>query len=621
MTGLFTQPAGATFTAPAPAAPAFEHPPTPEQAAILDATTSGGNLVIEAGAGTGKTTTLRMVASACPQQRMLYIAYNRAIADDARASFPGNVHCATAHSLAFAAVGRQFQARLNGPRLPAREVARILAIPAVLDLGKHALTSVKVARLVADTVRAFCHSDDAEILPRHVPAVPGIEGQEAAELRTATAAWARRAWDDITSLNGRLRFEHDHYLKLWAMGGPHLPYHLILLDEAQDANPLIASVVTSQQAQQILVGDQSQAIYGWRGAVDAMETFAGQRLALSQSFRFGDGIAHAANAWLDILDAPLRLSGNPRMNSSLGVLDAPAAILCRTNACAVAAVMEQLAAGRKVALAGGGDDVRRLAEACRDLRNGRPVLHPELMAFASWAEVQEFAEHDSGGSDLKTFVRLVDQHGPDAVIGLVDRLHAEEIADVVVSTAHKAKGREWDTVRISSDFRPEPYDDLGGLIREEAMLAYVATTRAKTVLDPGPLAGVSGLMPEPKADLIGPALTDVRDAPDEPPYIPEPAAAELPSVARGWLDLARQAADNAKHWKAIADHAVQRLQELAGDAQEATIDGNPAFTWRTSKTSTYVDAKALREDHPDIYAKYAKTKKAARPFNLDGEWK
>src|SRR5215216_5677207 len=110
---------------------------------------------------------------------------------------------------------------------------------------------------------------------------------------------------------GRLRFTHDCYLKLWQLSDPHLPADYVLLDEAQDANPVVAAIVDRQaHAQRILVGDRCQAIYGWRGAIDAMSRFhADHRLCLSQSFRFGPAIASEANKWLQLLDAPLHLRG------------------------------------------------------------------------------------------------------------------------------------------------------------------------------------------------------------------------------------------------------------------------------------------------------------------------
>jgi superfamily I DNA/RNA helicase len=56
-------------------------------------------------------------------------------------------------------------------------------------------------------------------------------------------------------------------------------------------------------------------------------------------------------------------------------------------------------------------------------------------------------------------------------------------ADVVLSTAHKAKGREWDAVRISDDFMPTKEREGESVSRSEAMLMYVAVTRAKNALD------------------------------------------------------------------------------------------------------------------------------------------
>ncbi|GAA0645529.1 hypothetical protein GCM10010174_80620 [Kutzneria viridogrisea] len=73
-------------------------------------------------------------------------------------------------------------------------------------------------------------------------------------------------------------------------------------------------------------------------------------------------------------------------------------------------------------------------------------------------------------------------------------------AEVTVSTAHAAKGREWSTVRIAGDF-PEPLDEedttLGGDPRpgeiepSEARLAYVAVTRAQHQLDLGGLSWIN----------------------------------------------------------------------------------------------------------------------------------
>jgi superfamily I DNA/RNA helicase len=161
--------------------------------------------------------------------------------------------------------------------------------------------------------------------------------------------------------------------------------------------------------------------------------------------------------------------------------------------------MRLLADGRRVALTRGGQQLAALAIAARDLKDGRRTNHPELVLFASWGELQDYAAYDPAGRDLQPFVDLVDTHGPDAILAAVEELTDEETADVTVSTAHKAKGREWHAVKIAEDF-PEPkdtdqHDNEGRPIPEpvdttDARLAYVAVTRARSRLDLGGLAWI-----------------------------------------------------------------------------------------------------------------------------------
>lgn len=522
--------------------------PTDEQTAIVDGFFTGSNLIIEAGAGTGKTSTLKMLAGEAGRRRGVYIAYNKAIQVDAQASFPSTVMCKTAHGLAYGAVGRQFSSRLNGPRQRAQDTANLLRInePIQVADGKGYLAPQALARLVMETIGKFCYSADAEIGRYHVPLVNGVdEDAERAELARYLVPIAQRAWnEDITQLAGRLRFTHDMYLKIWCLSRPQIGADYVLLDEAQDSNPAVASLVTDQDAQQILVGDRNQAIYGWRGAADAMQSFDGKRLYLSQSFRFGPAIADEANKWLARLHAPLRLSGYEQYQSRVEACADPRAILCRSNAGAIARVMTAVAAGRRVALVGGGNDIKRMADAALALKSGKPTDHPELFAFSTWLEVQDYVDSGSEGSDLKVFVRLIDQWGPAAVIRVCDELVDEAYAGVVVSTAHKAKGREWPTVQIANDF-PGPKPDEDGpvlLAREDAMLAYVSVTRAQQVLDPEGLSWVDRVIvasphqphPYPHAEtaterfLASPAIPDdewpapVVPAPEQPAADPIP---------------------------------------------------------------------------------------------------
>jgi superfamily I DNA/RNA helicase len=477
---------------------------TQEQSNIVEAAMTGGSMVIEAGAGAGKTSTLDQISRAKPKfEKGIYVAYNRAIAGDAKAKFPGNTTCATAHSFAFRAVGVKYKARLDGPRITARQTAQILDINGGISFGDINFGPVKIAMLAMGTVTKYCYSADPVITARHVPFVPGTE-QFFNELAEFVAPYARKAWEDLIRTDGRLRFQHDVYLKLWALSEPTLPGDFILLDEAQDANPVIEGVVKNQDAQIIMVGDSAQQIYAWRGAQDAMSRFhADHRLTLSQSFRFGQAVADEANKWLELINAPLRLKGFDKINSEVVPLDAPNAILCRTNASVVASALHAQEADKKVAIVGGTTEIRMFAEAAQDLMANRTTNHPDLAAFKTWSDVQEYVS-DEGGSDLKVFVKLIDEYGVQMVMDVANKAVDEKYADIIVSTAHKAKGREWKSVKISNDFR-EPVNEDGtpsDPVKSECMLAYVSVTRAMEQLDRGGLAWVDSYVkhrPEEKS--------------------------------------------------------------------------------------------------------------------------
>ncbi|WEH12206.1 UvrD-helicase domain-containing protein [Streptomyces sp. VNUA24] len=477
--------------------------PTDEQVHAADAFRAGHHLALQAGAGTGKTTTLALLATST-QRRGRYLAFNKSIALDAAARFPRTVQCKTAHATAYAALGHRYTGRLNSPRQPAWKTGQALGITRPVRIGEHEISTRSLSYTVLRTVTRFCYSADRAVGRHHVPALRrlGTPGEHA-QLAEAVLPFARRAWADLHNPDqGVVRFEHDHYLKMWALTEPKINADFLLLDEAQDTNPVLEQVFSAQRghAQLVMVGDSAQAIYGWRGARDVMTGFDATQLALTQSFRFGPVIAEQANRWLELAEAPIRLTGSTAIAAEVSDLARPDAVLCRTNIGAMTEVMRLLTEGRRVALTRGAQALAALALAARDLQDGRPTTHPELVLFTSWGELQEYAEHDPAGCDLQPFVNLVDTHGPDAILAALSQLTDEKTADVTVSTAHSAKGREWPTVRIADDFPPPKdtgeHDTQGRPIPEpvndtDARLAYVAVTRARHHLDLGGLSWIN----------------------------------------------------------------------------------------------------------------------------------
>ncbi|WP_260639633.1 UvrD-helicase domain-containing protein [Streptomyces angustmyceticus] len=473
--------------------------PTDEQTAAADHFYTGEHLALQAGAGTGKTTTLALLAHNT-KRRGRYIAYNRAIALDAATRFPNTVTCKTAHALAFAAIGHRYTRRLNAPRRPAWQTGQELGITKPVRIGERDLSPKTLSHATLRTVTRFCHSADPTITHHHIPHLRGLEEPSLHhQLTQLITPFACKAWADLQHPDdGKVRFDHDHYLKIWSLTNPKIDADFLLLDEAQDTNPVVEQIFNNQRnhAQLVMVGDSAQAIYQWRGAKDVMTGFDGTDLALSKSFRFGPRLAHEANRWLAIADAPIRLQGSTQVPTKIGFVARPDAVLCRTNVGAITEVVQLLAADYRVALVGGGESLRALALAARDLKEGRRTNHSELVLFTSWRDLQDYAGHDPAGRDLQPLVDLVDKHGTDAILAAVNQLTEEDRAQVTVSTVHKAKGREWPTVRIADDFHPPPdsdqQDDSGRPIPRpigdaEARLAYVAVTRTRTRLDIGGL--------------------------------------------------------------------------------------------------------------------------------------
>ncbi len=508
--------------------------PTDEQDLAIEMKRRGVHFALQAGAGTGKTTTLELVARA-GRGRGTFLAFNRSVVDDAARRFPSNVRCSTPHSIAMKALASLFGDRYNAPREPAWRAGERLGIGRTerVKFGDRVMTNKSLSSAALGLVVKFCYSAEEEPLAKHLPYIRGLAAEHRPHVARYVLPYARRAWEDLQDPSGRkVRFDPNHALKIWAMKKPVIPGDFLLLDEAQDTNPVLEEVFIAQKqrAQLIMVGDSAQAIYGWRGARDVMKGFDGEQLVLSRSFRFGPAIAQEANRWLEAVESPIRLRGNSAMRSEIGSVEHPDAVLCRTNAGTITETFRLLEEGKKVALVGSAKALEELARAAGELKAGRRTSHPELVLFETWGELQEYAEEDPMGGDLQPLVDIVDTHGPGKVLEAVRQLTDESHADVAISTGHKAKGREWPAVRIAGDFEPQATSEtdasgkpvLRPYTMDDYRLAYVAVTRARHRLDPDGLLWINN-----HPDLLAPsgAVLDTAGGlvlPPAPPPGPSP---------------------------------------------------------------------------------------------------
>jgi superfamily I DNA/RNA helicase len=467
--------------------------PTGEQQDAINAFATGENTTIVAGAGSGKTSTLRFIAESAPSKRGLYLAFNRSVAEDGKRRFAGTgVTSMTVNQLAYRAYGDESRARMNQKRLYPHEKMRVLGMEKKFPMGTTFVSWQKVVRLVGQTVERFCRSMAREITPDMVELPATILGpqRDRDALKARIAEYAQKWWNDLLNPSGTIEHTHSTYMKRWALDEPQLNFDYLLVDEAQDLEPLTRGLLMMQDAQVVTVGDPNQAIYGWRGASNALDDFGGIRTYLSQSFRFGDAIAEEANFWLALLESDLRIVGLPGKKSSVWKSDRqPEAVLTRTNGGAMQEIIASQSRGVAVGVAGERKkgELVDLAHAALDLQREGKTKHRDLEDFSSWNDVVAFVEEDGAESEIAALVKVVDKYGAPAVVRAMERTVPAEEADQTVSTVHVAKGLEWFHVRISDDFREPGTDKNTGeqkpLEAEEARLAYVAVTRAQRHLD------------------------------------------------------------------------------------------------------------------------------------------
>jgi superfamily I DNA/RNA helicase len=448
---------------------------------------------VRAGAGAGKTTMLKGFARARPKARILYISFNKAIAEESTQSFPANTKCMTTNGLAFAHVGRNYKHKLGDLR-PTMVMEALAGHGVVMPKD----TFIKHSAMVIKGLNRFFHSGapaiTERILDRDQPSV--VPPHELIE--HMLFIWAQACDTQVTAV----RMPHSGYLKLFQLGMPKLPYDVILLDEAQDTNPCVYELIKNQRhAQIVAVGDRNQSIYGFIEAMDVTEVMPGTLLPLTTSYRYGQPIADLGNLIISIMkNDDFRLKGlgqsvistkiDPTMNTFY---------LSRTNADLFQLGVQFLEEKVPFYLVGGADGYN--FDSMNDLimlQNGnqKSSKDPLIRAMDSFESLEKYAENVSDveiRSKIKT-VKAYGQNIPELVkqITAWSKEHQDKCL-IGITNAHRAKGLEADQIVIMDNFKPL-MDEKGiypltaaripassrdkPLDAEEVNLMYVAVTRA-----------------------------------------------------------------------------------------------------------------------------------------------
>lgn len=542
---------------------------TQEQQEAIDLAGQGQTMKVSALAGTGKTSTLVGIAQAAAG-RGLYLAFNKGIATEAQQRFHGTrCQARTFHSLAFATHGKNYKVRL-GIRLNGLTIRK--------EFNLWGDDGVGVAAEALDTVSRFLRTVDDCPGEQHYRHMADEEKRDPdhveryERIKAHALPIAHKLYDLMAARHGTFPTSHDVYLQLFVKSDPDLSRECdyLLFDEAQDADRLMLHLCSRQRIPVIYVGDQYQQIYGWRGAQNAMARIQAPETFLTQSFRFGAEIAAMANQVLATLGAPRPLLGLPDMASTCqiggGDGNTPArAFIARTNAAVMEAVLAGLGRNKRIGVAGKNGILQMLNDFL-SLRDGQPK--GQFALFATEQDLRDYAQEESG-KDLATFLRLVDRHGApnlDRAIRACVDLDQDKAAwarcDLVAVTGHKAKGLEFDSVRLAEDFfQPKrlrsvnPETGADRINMEELRLIYVAMTRARREL----------YLPEidPKDDIFGwfyPAETK-PDPVGKPAPVSVTNAATPASTSEKKPRQPRRAAKwEADHKEAVREQTAERVR-------------------------------------------------------------
>lgn len=433
---------------------------TDEQKGIIEA--SDHSITVTAYAGTGKTSTLKALAASRPKERILYLAFNKALAEESRLSFntQTNVEVRTIHSLAWRVIGRNFN-NLANPRC-----MDILPFVDKLGSGERG-PRYEAARVVLDAFNSWLLSDKPSLKAffrdygRHLKLRVAELAREHGGKRIRMSS-IESAVGDIwkAAQSGGLPMPHNGYLKLFQLSESGLlnNYDRILVDEAQDLNDCMIDIIKSNRAKKVLVGDPYQQIYGFNGAVNALAKASADGAAnhfLTQSFRCPAKVADLANQYLRLLDAPKPFKGVSKPVKRLGKTGE--LVIARTNAGLFDFVAKNLA-GNRFFYNGGFDgyEFHNIIDVVNIFNNRlEEVKDPFLRRFKTFNDLSDYAEKVRDVA-LSTRMRIGLRYS-NRVYDIFKAMRKTEAqnegqANFVITTAHKIKGREYETVTLLEDF-------------------------------------------------------------------------------------------------------------------------------------------------------------------------
>jgi F-box protein 18 (helicase) len=448
---------------------------TNEQRRVVCQRPSKQLIVVQAFAGTGKTTMLYHYAKKWNKSKCLYLAYNKALADESKSKFQElmNVNVMTIHSLALNSIDPTRSLSIGTLKL--NDIQEALGLNSI---------DIEIAKHVSKEFDIYCSSDT---------------------LDKSTDKMVDTLWEKMFHTK-TLKTTHDAYLKQYQKSLPDLrEYDVIMLDEVQDCTDCILHILTQQHhATRLFVGDVYQKIYGFRHVNDPFHYITNitnndtplkiicKCFQLSVSFRMGYDLMHYTNKYLkQAYKTPKGFSYSRKEKNtdmrvfhmsteSLYALPNGTVILCRYNANVYRLMFKICELQLSFGLYGKTINFEKEILIVSDLHNihigdFEKITNSKLKSYICLSDAYEHFTNVNDNA-WKDRIRLYNTYGERLKEMWTDAYNkqSEDAPNIVITTAHQSKGSEFDNVVLFDDFPMNNEDAYNTL--------YVAMTRAKQCL-------------------------------------------------------------------------------------------------------------------------------------------
>jgi len=466
--------------------------PTEEQTNIFEAVKlHHGNLVVNAVAGSGKTSTMLQALNFLPtNQKSVFLAFNKSISDELSRRAPGHVEVRTIHSLGF----RFIRERFPGIEIDADKSDRLLKTRmSESDYKRSGSLTAKVYSLLLNNMVSPERNFLEDILDYY-----GIECFDIDELYHNLRDLYFDCMDEFRKGKTVSFDEMIFYPAMEKQLCSH--YDNIFVDECQDLNKAQMQFVLNcahPTTMIVAVGDRNQSIYGFRGAdtnaIDYMkEALNAKELPLTTCFRCPVSHLKLAQKYVPQIKpregAPEGTIQRILMSTLLTTVAKEDLVLCRVNAPLLPIAFDLIVRGKPAYVKGrdiGGSIVTLLDKH----KTKRPDIAIERIVDDANNKAQKLLSKgkESAASlaldvaNCAVFFLSHAQTVEDAV-SEVYNIFADYGPGIVLSSIHKAKGLEASRVVIIG-LNAMPFKaQMDWERQQEQNLAYVALTRSKDTL-------------------------------------------------------------------------------------------------------------------------------------------